>query len=302
MASSAHGMDIPAGPAALGGSWWDRHQRRLSPLLMLLPAVVLFACLVAWPILASIRLSLFDWSGVGPMRFVGLANYRELAADPVFLRSLANNALWAVCFLAAPVAGVALAVFLNQRVRFIRAWRTLFLFPFVISQAAVGLIFALLLNPEFGPLAGLAPPILESDRSAIFGVILAALWPQISYCMILFLAGLTELDGELIDAARIDGAHGWGLFRRVVVAQLRPSILIAVIVSYVAALRSFDLVSMMTNGGPANGSMVLSLYMYEQTFIALRYGYGAAIAVVLFILMSIGVAFFLSTILRRRQT
>lgn len=288
--------------ASFSGRWWDRHQRRLSPILMLAPAVVLFACLVVWPILASIRLSLFDWSGVGPVRFVGLANYRDLAVDPVFLRSLANNALWALCFLAAPVAGVGLAVFLNQRVRLIRVWRTLFLFPFVVSQAAVGLIFALLLNSEFGPLAGLAPAILESDRTAIFGVILAALWPQISYCMILFLAGLTEIDGELVDAARVDGAQGWSLFRRIVVPQLKPSIMIAVIVSYVAALRSFDLVSMMTDGGPANGSMVLSLYMYQQTFLALRYGYGAAVAVVLFVLMSIGVTFFLSTILRRRQT
>jgi multiple sugar transport system permease protein len=234
------------------------------------------------------------------MRFVGLANYRQLLADPAFLRSLANNALWIVCFLAAPVAGLGLAIFLNQRIRGIRVWRTLFLFPFVISQAAVGLIFGILLGSQFGLFAG--PGLLDSDRTAIFGVILAALWPQIAYCMILFLAGLTELDGELIDAARIDGGQGWGLFRRIVVPQLRPSILIAVIVSYVAALRSFDIVSMMTNGGPAGGSMVLSLYMYEQTFLALRYGYGAAIAVVLCVLMNFGVAFFLSTILRRRQT
>jgi multiple sugar transport system permease protein len=303
MASPSYRMTTRAAPAAVGGGWWDRHQRRLAPLLMLTPAIALFSCLVAWPILASIRLSLVDWDGVGEMRFVGLANYRELFADPIFLRALANNALWVLCFLAAPLAGLCLAIFLNQRVRGIRLWRTLLLFPFVISQAAVGLIFGILLNSQFGWVVGNgAPGILESDRTAIFGVILAALWPQVSYCMILFLAGMTELDAELVDAARIDGAHGWRLFRRIVVPQLRPTTIIAVIVSFVAALRSFDLVSMMTNGGPADGSMVLALYMYQQTFLSLRYGYGAAIAVVLFVLMNIGVAFFLSTILRRRQT
>jgi multiple sugar transport system permease protein len=289
------------------GSWWDRHQRRLAPVLMLAPAVILFSCLVAWPIFASIRLSFFDWDGIGPARFIGLGNYRELFADTVFQRAAWNNALWVVCFMLAPACGLLLAIFLNRRLGGMRAYRTLFLFPFVLSQAAVGLIFTLLLG-EFGPLAvifraaGLAPPaLLDSEQTAIFGIILAALWPQVAYCMILYLAGLAGLNGELIDAARLDGAHGWKLLRRVVMPQLRPSTVIAIVVSIVAALRSFDLASIMTNGGPANGSMVIPLYMYQQTFLFTRYGYGAAIAVVLFLATTVGIGFFLSTILRRRR-
>ena len=130
-------------------------------------------------------------------------------------------------------------------------------------------------------------------------MILAGLWPQTAYCMVLYLAGLTGLRPELIDSARMDGATGPTLLWHVVLPQLRPVTFIVAMVCVVSALRSFDLVVIMTAGGPYNSTMVLGYYMYEQTFHSLRYGYGAAIAIVLFALMATCVGLFLWRLLRR---
>jgi multiple sugar transport system permease protein len=287
-------------------AWWWRHQRALTPLILLAPGVLLFALFVLYPIAASIRLSLYDWDGVAPKVWVGLANFTELFGDPVFYTALANNLCWLAIYLLAPVFGLGLALFLNQDVRGIRAIRALFLMPFVISQVVVGLIFAWFLNADFGllnqllPRLGL-PPVapLDSGRWAVFAVILAGLWPQTAYCMVLYLTGLTGLRPELIDSARMDGAKGVSLLWHVVLPHLRPVTFIVAMVCVVSALRSFDLVMIMTAGGPYNSTMVLGYYMYEQTFLSLRYGYGAAIATVLFALMGTCVGFFLWRLLRR---
>jgi multiple sugar transport system permease protein len=290
-------VEVEAAAARLSQGWWGRHQMALSPFLLLAPACLLFALFVVYPILASLWLSLFEWGGIGERVWVGLGNYRELAIDPVFHTALANNVWWLVLFTLAPAAGLGLALFLSQSVPGIRLARSLFFFPFVISQVVVGLVFAWFFNAELGLLneilraLGLGPVVLlEDERWATFAVIAAGLWPQIAYCMIIYLAGLATLDLELVEAGRLDGASGWRLLWHVVIPQLRAATAIAVVVSIVGALRSFDLVMTMTLGGPYDSSTVLAYYMYEQTFLALRYGYGAAIATVLFLLMSVCIA------------
>ena len=289
-------------------SWWRRHQMRLAPVLFLAPACLLFGAFVVWPILGSIWISLHDWDGIRPMRWVGLGNYRELMGDDVFWTSLVNNAWWLVAYMLAPVFGLALALFLNQAVFGMRLAKALFFFPFVISQVVVGLVFGWFLNADFGLLntllqaAGLpGVDILGNERWATFGIILAGLWPQTAYCMILYLTGLTAISPELIEAARLDGAAGWRLLRHVIIPQLRPATFLAVVVCVVGALRSFDLVSIMTKGGPYDSSSVLAYYMYQQTFASFRYGYGAAIAIVLFLIMDVYIAFFLVSMLRRER-
>lgn len=276
-----------------------------SLLLLLAPASLLFAVFVVYPIGASIWLSLFEWDGIGQKTWVGAGNYTELRTDPVFHTALANNVWWLLLFMLAPVAGLAIALFLNQNVVGIRIVRSLFFFPFVISQVVVGLVFAWFFNAEFGLLneilrgIGLPPvAILEDERWATFAVIAAGLWPQTAYCMIIYLAGLATLDLELVEAGRLDGASGWRLLWHVVIPQLRAATIIAVVVSIVGALRSFDLVMTMTLGGPYDSSTVLAYYMYEQTFLAFRYGYGAAIATVLFLLMTVGIGLVLWRMLR----
>ena len=261
--------------------------------MLLAPACVLFALFVLYPIGRTLILSLQDWNGTGAPSFVGLANYRELFADPVCRLALANNLRWLACYLVAPLAGLALAIFLYQSLPGMRVVRSLFFMPFVISQVVVGLIFGWFFNGRFGlfdhllAMAGL-PPLspLDSESLALYTMIVAGLWPQIAYCMILYIAGLATLPADVVDAARVDGARGWPLFRHVVLGQLRPVHFIVAMVCAVAALRSFDYVVIMTLGGPYDRSTVLAYYMYEQTFLASRYGYGAAVSVVLLALMS----------------
>ncbi len=287
-------------------AWWWRRQRALTPLILLAPGFLMFALFVLYPIVESIRLAFYEWDGFGPKVWVGLGNFAELFGDPVFYTALANNLIWLAVYLGAPVVGLALALLLSQEVRGIRFLRALFLLPFVVSQVVVGLMFAWFLNADFGLLnqllgrlgfSALAP--LDSERWAIFAVILAGLWPQTAYCMVLYLTGLTAIRPELIDAARMDGAKGLTVLWHVVLPQLRPVTFIAAMVCVVSALRSFDLVMIITAGGPYNSSTVLGYYMYEQTFLSLRYGYGAAVAAVLFALMGLFVGLFLWRLLRR---
>jgi multiple sugar transport system permease protein len=223
----------------------------------------------------------------------------------VFRTAAANSVLWLVLFMLAPVAGLALALFLNQDVPGIRLVRALFVFPFVISQVVVGLVFSWFFNAELGLLnqllgrLGLGPvALLEDENLATFAVIAAGLWPQTAYCMIIYMAGLATIDQDVVAAGRLDGASGARLLWHIVMPELRPATYIAIVVSIVGALRSFDLVLTMTLGGPYDSSTVLAYYMYEQTFLAVRYGYGAAIAAVLFLLMSVCVALVLWRMLR----
>jgi multiple sugar transport system permease protein len=278
----------------------------LSTVVLLAPACLLFGLFVLYPIAASVVLSLHDWDGVGVKRFVGLANYRELFLDPVFLTALANNLRWLAGYAIAPVAGLALAVFLRQALPGMPLVRSLFFMPFVISQVVVGLVFGWFFHSRFGLVNGLLGPLdlgpfapLDSERWALYAMIVAGLWPQIAYCLILYLTGLAALSPPVLDAARVDGARRVALLRHVVLPQLRPILFIVAMVCAVSALRSFDYVMIMTLGGPFDSSTTLAYYMYEQTFLGQRYGYGAAVATVLLLLMSAIILGLLWRLLRR---
>jgi multiple sugar transport system permease protein len=279
--------------------------QRLTAALLLAPAVALFLVFVIYPIAASFLLSLQQWNGLGARSWIGLANYAELFDDKVFYRALLNNLLWLALNFLAPVLGLGIALLINQTLPGIRLIRALFFLPFVISAVVVGMVFSWFLNPEFGLLNALLQPFglvlspLDSENGAIFAVIATALWPQTAYCAILYLTGLMSLRPELIDAARIDGARRFRLLWQIVLPQLAPVNFIVALVCIVSALRGFDMVAIMTAGGPYDSSTVLAHYMYEQTFHASRYGYGAAIACVLFLLMTVCVGFFLWRMLRR---
>ena len=288
-------------------NWWRRNQRTLTPLLFLAPGLFMFALYVVWPIAASFRLSFFDYDGLGEKVWLGWANYRELWADPAFKTSLKNNVIWLALYLLAVPIGLAIAIFLNQSVRGIRLYKSLFFFPFVISQVVVGLMFAWFYAPNFGLfyklielVTGKGIAVLANPNYATYGIIVAGLWPQIAYVMILYLTGLNNVAPDQIEAARLDGAKGLKMLWYVVLPQLRPATFIAVVVTVIGALRSFDLVSIMTNGGPFGSTRVLSYYMYEQALseYGYRMGYGAAIAVVLFGIMMIFISGFIWKMVR----
>lgn len=283
-------------------TWWRRHQKSLAPFLFLAPGVIMFLVYVIAPIFQSVWISFFDWDGLGPQRWIGLANYVELFDDEAFYTSLKNNVIWLVFYMLALPAGLAVALFLNQSVFGIRIIKSMFFFPFVLSQVVVGLIFSWFYAPNFGLLftlieaaTGKGIAILANPDMATYGIIAAGLWPQIAYCMILYLTGLNSINPEQIEAARMDGAKGWSMLWNIVLPQLRPATFIAVVVTVIGALRSFDLVSIMTDGGPFGSTRVLSYYMYEQALseYGYRMGYGAAIAVVLFAIMMVFITVFI---------
>lgn len=299
-------------------SWTSRNKQAIAPWLFMAPAMIFFIIYVIAPIFQSLSISLYEWNGLSEATFVGFENYRKLWVDPKFWVSLQNNVLWLVLFMLAIPIGLGTALFLNQTVPGMRFYKSMFFFPFVISQVVVGLIFGWAYNPDFGIVAEVwqvffceetlnivgnltvkcsrpVPDIIGSANSATYGIIFAGLWPQVAYCMILYLTGLNNVDPAQVEAARLDGAKGWRMLWHVVLPQLWPATFLCVVVTVIGALRSFDMIAIMTQGGPFGSTNVLSYYMFETALseYGFRYGYGSAIATILFGIMMIFISFFL---------
>jgi multiple sugar transport system permease protein len=287
---------------ARSAGFWKRNQLKIAPWVFLAPGAIMFLLYVLIPIVQSVWISFHDWDGLGEKVWIGLGNYVELLDDDTFYVALKNNLIWLALYLLAIPMGLATALFLNQTVWGIRLYKSLFFFPFVISQVVVGLMFTWFYAPDFGLfsqliqwLTGTEIAVLADERFVTLGIIVAGLWPQTAYCMILYLTGLNNLNPEQIEAARMDNARGWRLLWHVILPQLAPATFIAMVVTVIGALRSFDLVSIMTAGGPYGSSQVLSYFMYEQALseYGYRMGYGAAIAVVLFLIMMVFITLFI---------
>ena len=285
-------------------SWYKRNEIAVTPWLFLLPGIIFFSLYVIFPIFQSFWISFHEWDGLGEKTWVGTANYeRLLGGDRKFEVSFWNNLRWLVLYLLAIPMGLFISLFLNQTVRGIRLYKSLFFFPFVISQVVVGLVFSWFYLPNdglFDVITGFVGidvkgGILGNPNTATYGIIAAGLWPQTAYCMILYLTGLNAVDPEQVEAARLDGAKGWKMLWYVIIPQLKPATFIAFVVTIIGALRSFDFIAVMTNGGPFGSTRVLSFYMFEESLseFGFRMGYGAAIAVVLFFIMLFFIGYFL---------
>ena len=281
---------------------------QLTPYMFLVIPLLLFIFWVIGPMLYTFYLSLTKWDGISAPVFIGFRNYEKLFRDPVFIISLKNNIKWVIAFITVPVAsGLGLAVAVNREIpggRFIKA--AIFA-PLVFSMVATGLIWAWLYNPAYGlinqifnliGLEQLAMGWLSDKDLVMWSIIFVAIWRQVGYVMVLYLAGLSGVDPTLLDASKVDGCNGWQTFRNVTFPLLSPITIIVVIVSVIDSLRAFDLVSVMTAGGPYNSSSVLANFMYIESFHNYKMGYGAAIAVILFIITLAFIIFYLTHVLR----
>ena len=186
--------------------------------------------------------------------------------------------------------------------------KSIFFVPLVLAHVIIGVVFAWFYDPTFGLLTILfkaigIPPlaVLSNDHLVTFGIIVAALWSQTAFCLVLFLAGLSQINDDLVAAGRMDGAHGWSLLKNIVLPQLRSVSFIATIITVIGSLRNFDLIAVMTQGGPYGSSTVLAYQMYDVTIFSYRAGYGAAIATILFLIMSVFIALFLWYTLRQEN-
>ncbi|MEO3926587.1 carbohydrate ABC transporter permease [Plantactinospora sp. CA-294935] len=272
-----------------------RPARRLSPLLVafvLVPFAV-ESIWVFWPALQGFYFSLTRWDGLEPPQFIGLDNYTELAGDSVFRGALLNTVIWLVLFGGLSVlGGFGMALLLQKERRGIGFYRAALFTPVVFSLVVTGLVWRVFYQPDgladqllrAVGLEQLIRPWLADPQTALYAVILPALWRQIGYVMVLYLAGLKAIDPALHEAARMDGANGWQRLWNVTVPQLRGVNAVVLSVIVIDSLRSFDIVWALTRGGPYHSSELLSTYMYSTAFQSLRLGYGSAIAVVIFVL------------------
>jgi multiple sugar transport system permease protein len=280
----------------------------LAPVIFLLPAGLMFAVFVVSPIFQSIWTSFYNWDGISRARWVGIGNYAELLRDEEFYTALWNNAKWLAVYMLAPPIGLMLALFLDRKLYGIRIVKSMFFLPFVLSAVVVGMVFNWFYAPGFGLLTVISQSLglgeislLSSPDYATYAVISAGLWPQIAFCMIIYLTGLTAVNGEVVEAARIDAAKGWKMVWYILLPQLRPATFLAMVVTVIGALRSFDLIAIMTKGGPFASTKVLAFKMYEEAMNNFRAGYGAAYAVVLFVIVLGYTAFALTRMLRDEE-
>ena len=275
-------------------------RRNIVPYLFLIIPVLIYLVWVIGPMFYTFYLSLTDWDGLTTPSFIGFRNYERLFRDKVFFISLVNNLKWLISFITIPVVlGLGLAMALNKAIPGEKIFKMNFYMPMVLAMVVSGIIWGWMYHPKGGLInytlvsLGLVEkgPGWLSDRDIVlWSIIIVAIWRQVGYVMVLYLAGLKSINPQLLEAATVDGANSWQSFWRILLPLLTPVTIIVLVISIIDSLRAFDLVSMMTRGGPANASSVLANFMYIEAFNNYKMGYGAAIAVILFII-SLGFIF-----------
>ena len=254
------------------------------------PAVLLIIVFGLIPIAWSALLSFQKTNLLSPAHWVGLANYRALPNDPYFAQSMVHSAIYTVLFVPLSVAGGLLtAIALNRPIRGIRVYRTAVFVPVVVSTIATVIIFLWVFDPNFGLAnwllgkVGLGPfAFFTSSNGALYSIVAMTVWGWIGFNVIVYLAALQGIPHELVEAAEIDGAGNWGIFRNVTLPLLGPVTLFLVVWSSINALQLFDEVYLATNGGPGTATYVPVFYLYKLAFQQGIAGYAAAIAYVLF--------------------
>ena len=254
------------------------------------PAVLLIFVFGIVPIVWSAIMSFQRNNLLAPPVWVGLENYKALPKDPLFKTAVAHSIIYTALFVPLSVAGgLVTAVALNRKIRGVRFYRTAVFVPVVVSTIATAIMFLWLFDPNFGLAnwllgkVGLGPyGFFDSVNGALYSIVGMTVWGWIGFDVIIYLAALQGIPQELVEAAEIDGAGKWGLFRSVTVPLLGPATLFLVVWSTINALQLFDEVYFLTRGGPGTATYVVVFYLYELAFSQGIAGYAAAIAYVLF--------------------
>lgn len=267
--------------------------RRLSvQLLFLLPALVLFTAFVIYPIVGSLYYSLTDWDGLSPdLHFVGLANFQQLLSDPSVLIDVRNTLVFAggVMILQNGMA-LLFALILDGFLRRLTFLRVLFLIPGLLSALAIGYTWSYIYSPTFGflntflgniGLTGWQQDWLGNPHLTLISLIVTNSWEFMGFSMVIFLAGLQLVPVELYEAAAIDGTTRWQRFRQITFPLIAPSVTINVALTLIGSLKTFDLIFVMTNGGPGNASESLALRIYTEAFTNNHFGYATAVGIVM---------------------
>jgi ABC-type sugar transport system permease subunit len=259
--------------------------------LFVLPAVIMYSVFVLYPFMRTFHISLTDWNGFDPvLNFIGFENYLRLLGSQDFWVALSHNLFWIVVgSIGAIGLGLFLALLVSDRPPGFHVFRTVYFMPQVLGPAIVGIIWLLIYAPRRGFLyqAGkaldaefLQRSLLANSQTSLTGVLIASIWASIGFFFVIFLAGLQNVDQDLVDAAKVDGANATQRFWNVIVPQLSHVITMVIALGMINSLRVFDIIWAMTEGGPGNSSEVLGTLAYEEAFKLQHQGYGSAVIMV----------------------
>lgn len=263
------------------------------PYLYILPNMILFIIFMIIPLIMSGYYSLVKWNGMGKPKFIGLDNFIKISTDKVFITSLVNTVKFSV--ITVPllmVLALGLAMLLNRKMIGRGFFRSALYVPSIISMVAAGMIFIWIFNPQLGlinyllELAGLERiDWLNDTRFAMVMIIVGTLWSRIGYNMIIYLAGLQGISPEYFEAATIDGANSWQKFMYITFPLLKSTHVFILITCIIYSFKTFDLIYIMTKGGPLNSTKTLVVYIYETAFLKNNYGLASAAGVILFVIL-----------------
>ena len=279
---------------------WNR--RKWIIIFSIIPLAI-YLIIVIIPLLSSFYYSLTDWNGFNQnYNWVGLDNFAKIFRDKYFANAIENTLVWMAAAVVLPVGGgLFLALLLHEGIWGANLYKSLFYLPICLSLAVIGQVWIWIYQPDWGLLNDILRAIhldqfavawLANKKTALGAVIIAWSWQQIGMAMVIFLAGLTSVPSELTEAAEIDGASYWQSLRYVIIPLLSPATVIVVALSIINSLKSFDVVYMMTQGGPFHTTDTLAMFMYLESFKKYYMGYGSAIAVVLFLIAMVIIVFY----------
>ncbi|MBI1877705.1 MAG: sugar ABC transporter permease [Chloroflexi bacterium] len=268
----------------------QRAYKARTAYFFLAPAFLLMITFIAYPLVQSLILSLYEWNGITPPRFVGLTNFKLLFQDGSLWVALYNTIAFSVLTTAGTVSiGFLLAVAVERRVKGWAFFKVIYFLPVMISITVVGLLWGQLYDPTFGPVnlllkaGGIAhPPVWMGDPNvALYAIIAVTIWQYSGFPMIVFLAAMENIPPDLHDAATIDGVNGWQRIVHLIFPMVKQVFAVIVMLQIIFSLKVFDIVWVMTQGGPGESTTVLGVYLYRNAFIYTYFGYGSTVAVLM---------------------
>ncbi|WP_430606209.1 carbohydrate ABC transporter permease [Enterococcus sp. DIV0180] len=257
------------------------------------PNFIGFLLFTLIPVVFSLILAFMKWDSFSTPEFIGLKNFSKMMTDETFWISLKNTFLYTIGVVPLTlVCSLGLAILLNQKIRGVKFFRTAFFFPYVTSLVAIAVVWNMLFHPTMGPINQFLklfianpPGWVSSSQWALTAIIIVSVWRGMGYYMILYLAGLQSISKELYEAAAMDGANKWKQFVNITVPALRPTNFFVTIMLVINCFKIFDLVQVMTDGGPGRATNVLVYHVYNEAFVKFNFGYASAIAMILFVIV-----------------
>lgn len=266
---------------------------QLTAISFIAPNFIGFFVFTLIPIVFSFIMAFTRWDSFSTPEYVGLSNFKALFSDETFIISLKNTVLYTIGVVPLTVLfALGLAILLNRKIKGIKYFRTAFFFPYITSLVAIAVVWNMLFHKTMGPINQFLSIFIEnppgwtsSTTWALPALVIVTVWREMGYYMVLYLAGLQSIPKEPYEAAAIDGANKWQQFVNVTLPGLRPTTFLVTVLVFIKSLKVFDLVEVMTGGGPGRSTNVLVYNIYNEAFVKFNFGYASAIAIVLFLIV-----------------